>query len=73
VHRALAQIPKQGADQAPEAQLVRLQAVRMLLWNQANADPIRVAEAHQDRALFRELFFARSSEMLQEQIAIQGE
>jgi len=45
VHRALAQIPKQEADQAREAQLVRLQAVRMLLWNQASADPIRVAEA----------------------------
>ena len=45
VHRALAQIPKQEADQAREAQLVRLQAVRMLLWNQASADPIRAAEA----------------------------
>jgi hypothetical protein len=45
VHRALAQIPKQEADQACEAQLVRLQAVRMLLWNQASADPIRAAEA----------------------------
>jgi hypothetical protein len=31
VHRALARIPKQEADQAREAQLVRLQAVRMLL------------------------------------------
>jgi hypothetical protein len=45
VHRALAQIPKQEADQAREAQLVRLQAVRMLLWNQASADPIRASEA----------------------------
>ena len=45
VGRALAQIPKQEADQAREAQLVRLQAVRMLLWNQASADPIRAAEA----------------------------
>ena len=43
--RALARIPKQEADQAREAQLVRLQAVRMLLWNQASADPIRAAEA----------------------------
>jgi hypothetical protein len=38
-------IPKHEADQAREAQLVRLQAVRMLLWNQASADPIRAAEA----------------------------
>ena len=36
---------KQEADQAREAQLARLQAVRMLLWNQASADPIRAAEA----------------------------
>jgi hypothetical protein len=33
VGRALARIPKQEADQAREAQLARLQAVRMLLWN----------------------------------------
>src|SRR5216683_1119707 len=45
VHRALAQIPKQEADQAREPQLARLQAVRMLLWNQASVDPIRAAEA----------------------------
>src|SRR6266853_325012 len=45
VRRALARIPKQEADQAREAQLARLQAVRMLLWNQASADPIRAAEA----------------------------
>jgi hypothetical protein len=45
VHRALARIPKQEADQAREAQRARLQAVRMLLWNQASADPIRAAEA----------------------------
>jgi hypothetical protein len=45
VQRALAKIPKQEADQAREAQLVRLQAVRMLLWNQASADPIGAAEA----------------------------
>jgi hypothetical protein len=30
VHRALARIPKQEADQAREAQLARLQAVQML-------------------------------------------
>ena len=41
MHRALAQIPKQEADQAREAQLARLQAVRMLLWNHASVDPIR--------------------------------
>jgi hypothetical protein len=45
VHRAFAQIPKQEAHQAREAQLARLQAVRMLLWDQAAADPIRAAEA----------------------------
>ena len=45
VGRALARIPKQEADQAREAQRARLQAVRMLLWNQASADPIRAAEA----------------------------
>src|ERR1700694_1291817 len=45
VGRALARIPKQEADQAREAQLARLQAVRMLLWNQASAKPIRAAEA----------------------------
>src|SRR6266849_1635522 len=45
VHRALAQIPRQEADQAREAQVARLQAVRMLLWNQASTDPIRAAEA----------------------------
>src|SRR5258707_2415645 len=41
VRRALARIPKQEADQAREAQLVRLQAVRMLVWKQARADPSR--------------------------------
>ena len=45
MQRALAQIPKQEADQAREAQVARLQAVRMLLWNQASVDPIRAAEA----------------------------
>jgi hypothetical protein len=45
VHRALAQIPKQETDQAREAQRTRLQAVRMLLWNQASSDPVRAAEA----------------------------
>jgi hypothetical protein len=45
VHRALAQIPKQEADQAREAQVVRLQAVRMLLWNHAGTDPFKAAEA----------------------------
>jgi hypothetical protein len=33
IRRALARIPKQEADQAREAQLARLQAIRMLLWN----------------------------------------
>src|ERR1700736_3284932 len=37
-------IPKQEADQAREGQLARLQAVRMLLWNHAAADPIKAAE-----------------------------
>src|ERR1700736_3690065 len=37
-------IPKQEADQAREGQLARLQAVRMLLWNHAGADPIKAAE-----------------------------
>jgi hypothetical protein len=45
VHRALARIPKQEADQAREAQVARLQTIRMLLWNHASADPIRAAEA----------------------------
>ena len=44
MHRALARIPKQEADQAREGQLARLQAVRMLLWNHAGADPIKAAE-----------------------------
>src|SRR5713226_388717 len=51
VGRALARIPKQEADQAREAQRARLQAVRMLLWNQASADPIRAAEAREARLL----------------------
>ena len=33
------------ADQAREAQLARLQALRLLLWNHAGADPIKAAEA----------------------------
>jgi hypothetical protein len=41
----LARIPKQEADQAREAQLARLQAVRMLLWNHAGTDPFKAAEA----------------------------
>ena len=45
VHRALARIPKQEADQAREAQLARLQTIRMHIWNHASADPIRAAEA----------------------------
>jgi hypothetical protein len=45
ISRALARIPKQEADQAREAQLARLQAVRMLLWNHAGTDPVRAAEA----------------------------
>ena len=44
MHRALARIPKQEADQAREGQLARLQALRMLLWNHAAADPIKAAE-----------------------------
>jgi hypothetical protein len=45
VHRALVRIPKAEADQARQAQLARLQTIRMLLWNHASADPIRAAEA----------------------------
>jgi hypothetical protein len=45
VHRALARIPKEDADQAREAQLARLQALRLLLWNHAGAGPIKAAEA----------------------------
>jgi hypothetical protein len=45
VRRALARIPKQEADQAREAQLARLQALRLLLWNHAGSDPIRAAQA----------------------------
>jgi transcriptional regulator GlxA family with amidase domain len=45
VHRVLARIPKGEADQARQAQLAALQAIRMLLWNQAGADPIRAAQA----------------------------
>jgi hypothetical protein len=45
VHRALARIPKEDADQAREAQLARLQALRLLLWNHAGTDPIKAAEA----------------------------
>lgn len=45
VRRALARIPKKEADEAREAQLARLQSIRMLLWNQAATDPIRTAEA----------------------------
>ena len=45
VRQALARIPKQEADQAREAQLARLQAVRMLLWNHAGTDPFKAAEA----------------------------
>jgi hypothetical protein len=41
----LARIPKQEADQAREAQLARLQALRMLLWNHAGTDPFKAAEA----------------------------
>ena len=45
MYRALARIPKAEADQARQAQLARLQAIRMMVWNQASADPIRAAEA----------------------------
>ena len=41
VHRALARIPKGDADQAREAQLARLQALRLLLWNHAGLIPLR--------------------------------
>ena len=41
----LARIPKEDADQAREAQLARLQALRLLFWNHAGADPIKAAEA----------------------------
>jgi hypothetical protein len=45
VSGALARIPKAEAGQARQAQLARLQAIRMMVWNQASADPIRAAEA----------------------------
>jgi len=45
VRRALVRIPKEEADQARKAQLARLQAIRMLLWNHLSIDPIRAAEA----------------------------
>jgi hypothetical protein len=45
VRRALVRIPKKEADEAREAQLARLQALRLLLWNHAGSDPIRAAEA----------------------------
>ncbi|MGD0075369.1 MAG: hypothetical protein ABSD31_13675 [Candidatus Binataceae bacterium] len=43
--RALARIPKEEADQARTAQLARLQSIRLHLWNNSAADPIRAAEA----------------------------
>ena len=45
VHRALARIPEEDADQAREAQLAPLRALRLLLWNHAGTDPIKAAEA----------------------------
>ena len=45
VRRALVRIPKKEADEAREAQLARLQALRLLLWNHAGSDPIKAAEA----------------------------
>jgi hypothetical protein len=45
VYRALQRIPKAAADQARQAQLARLQELRLLLWNQTRKDPIRAAEA----------------------------
>ena len=45
VRRALVRIPKKEADEAREAQLARLQALRLLLWNHAASDPIKAAEA----------------------------
>src|SRR5216683_2367975 len=41
VRRALVRIPKKEADEAREAQLARLQALRLLLWNHAASDPIK--------------------------------
>jgi hypothetical protein len=43
--RALARIPKAEADEARQAQLARLQALRMMVWNSSGSDPIRAAEA----------------------------
>jgi hypothetical protein len=46
VHPALWRDPQgDDAHQAREAQLARLQALRLLLWNHAGADPIKAAEA----------------------------
>src|SRR5437879_314846 len=49
--RALARIPKQEADQAREAQLVRLQAVRMLLWNLRRRPGVKLATSAPSRRL----------------------
>ena len=43
--RALARIPKEEADEARAAQLARLQALRLMLWNHSAGDPVRAAEA----------------------------
>jgi hypothetical protein len=45
VRRALVRIPKEEADQARTAQLARLQALRLMLWNHSAGDPVRAAEA----------------------------
>jgi hypothetical protein len=45
VHRGLRRIPEAEATEARKAQLTRLQAIRMHIWNNAPKDPIRAAEA----------------------------
>lgn len=45
VYRALRDIPRATAEDARQAQLARLQELRLLLWNEARKDPIRAAEA----------------------------
>ena len=44
VRRALARIPKEEADQARAAQLARIQALRLMLWNNSHRDPFKAAE-----------------------------
>jgi hypothetical protein len=45
VYRVLGDIPRTAAEDARQAQLLRLQDLRLLLWNQTRSDPIRAAEA----------------------------